>query len=154
MPIKGVRVLKMIDMKKILFIALVSLGLAQQGQSQASSDDMKLPFDALQQEMMKMLEQMGFEQGGSNMMIDTMMIQPFGLFPGIDSLGNQDFMKQWQTMSEQLMKSLQGEGGMNGFEELFKNFPGFDQQIPPSQDPKSLEEGTKPKKKKRKTYKI
>ena len=146
--------LKMIDMKKILFIALVCLGLAQQGQSQASSDDMKLQFDALQQEMMKMLEQMGLEQGGSNMMIDTMMIQPFGLFPGVDSLGNQDFMKQWQTMSEQLMRSFQGEGGMNGFGELFKNLPGFDQQIPPSQDPKSLEEGTKPKKKKRKVYKI
>ena len=141
-------------MKKILFIALVSLGLAQQGQSQASSDDMKLPFDALQQEMMKMLEQMGFEQGGSNIMIDTMMIQPFGLFPGVDSLGNQDFMKQWQVISEQLMKSLQGEGGMNGFGELFKHFPGLDQQIPPSQDPKSLKEGAKPKKKKRKVYKI
>lgn len=144
----------MIEMKKILFIALLGFGVAQQGQAQASSDDMKLQFDALQQQMMKMLEQMGFEEGGSHMMIDTMMIQPFGLFPGIDSLQNQDFMKQWQSMSEQLMKSFQGEGGMNGFGELFKNFPGFEQQIPPSQDPKSLEEGTKPKKKKRKIYKI
>lgn len=144
----------MIDMKKILFIALLCFGVAQQGQSQDVPDDMKLQFDALQQQMMKMLEQMGFEEGGSNMMIDTMMIQPFGLFPGVDSLQNQDFMKQWQSMSEQLMKSFQGEGGMNGFGELFKSFPGFEQQIPPSKDPKSQEEGTKPKKKKRKIYKI
>ena len=144
-------------MKKLFLIALIGLGTWQAGLAQRQPEDLKLEMDNFQQQMMKMLEQFGFQEGAPGMMMDTLLIQPFGLFPGVDSLQNQDFMKQWQAMSEQLLKSLQGAGGIDGFGEFFKNFPGFDSEGFPvvPMDPKSLEEGTSPKnKKKRKIYKI
>ncbi|MBX2873717.1 MAG: hypothetical protein KTR30_16495 [Saprospiraceae bacterium] len=143
-------------MKKLLILLVIGLGTWQAGQAQTAPEDFKWEMDSFQKEMMKMLEQFGFQEGAPGMRIDTMMIQPFGLFPGMgmDSLNNQDFMKQWQSLSEQLMKSFQGEEGMNGFGEFFKNFPGFDpESFPTPGDQKPSEEGTKPKKK-RKIYKI
>lgn len=143
-------------MRKLLLIALISFSAGQVGMTQSQSEDMKSEMENFQNQVMKMLEQFGFQEG-SGMRMDTMLIQPFGLFPGADSLQTTDFMKQWQDMSEQLLRSLQGEGGMEGFGEFFKNFPGFDSESFPlvPVDPKSLEEGTTPKKKKkRKIYKI
>jgi|GEM_PF-2464537 len=142
-------------MKKFFLIAMIGLGALQFGQAQDQPEELKFELGEMQKEMMKMLEQFGFQEGSPGFQMDTLMIQPFGLFPGMDSLQNQGFMKQWQAMSEQLLKSLQGEGGMNGFGDFFKNFPGFDpENFSTPQDPKSLEDGAKPKKKKRKTYKI
>lgn len=143
-------------MKKLLLLLVLGLGSWHMVHAQANPKDSKSEMDSFQKEMMKMLEQFGFEEGAGGMRIDTMMIQPFGFFPGMgmDSLNNQEFMKQWQSLSEQLMKSFQGEGGMNGFGEFFKNFPGFDPEgFPAPGEQKPSEEGTKPKKK-RKIYKI
>lgn len=143
-------------MKKLLFCTFIGLLSWQTSQAQTSPEDFKSEMDSFQKEMLKMLEQFGFQEGAPGMRIDTMMIQPFDLFPGMgmDSLNNQDFMQQWQSLSEQLMKSFQGEGGMEGFGEFFKNLPGFDpEDFPTPGEQKPSEKGTKPKKK-RKIYKI
>lgn len=144
-------------MKKSMFVVLLGMVVMfQNTQAQSQKEELKSPFESLQQEMMKMLEQFGFQEGGSSFRMDTLLIQPFGLFPGMDSLQNQDMMQQWQGLSEQLLKSLQGgDGGMNGLEELFKQFPLFDGDwLPPAEDPKQPQDGTKPQGKKRKIYKI
>ncbi len=142
-------------MKKLLLLLMLSWGAWHMTQAQTNPQDFKWEMDSFQKEMLKMLEQFGFQEGAPNMRIDTMMIQPFGLFPGMgmDSLNNQEFMKQWQSLSEQLMKSFQGEG-MEGFGEFFKNFPGLDpESFPAPGEQKPSEKGTKSKKK-RKVYKI
>ncbi len=156
MKISFFRIYKWNKMKKLMLLLLITLGCWQIGQAQTTPEEFKLDMESIQKDMMKMLEQMGFQEGAPGMRLDTMMIQPFGFFPGMgmDSLNNQEFMKQWQALSDQLMRSFQGEGGMNGFQELFKNLPGFDpESFPAPGEQKPSEKGTKPKKK-RKTYKI
>ena len=142
-------------MKKVLWLLLLFPLIFSEAiaQDQTPAD----PFEQLQKEMEKFLKGFNLEEGG--MMMDTMLIQPFGFFDGMPE-GNgevpEDMQQQMQQMMDALLKQFQQFSEQQDqfqWDEFFKQmdpdfaYPAPDEQ-PAEKDP------AEKKKKKRKTYSL
>ena len=138
-------------MKKLLLILFCTVTLFSSTQSQTNTEMM----EQFQKEMEKFLQGFNLQDGG--IMMDTMLIQPFGFYDGFsEGDGNvpQGMEKQMQEMMNFLMKQLgQMDDSQTPFkwDELFQQMdPDF--ALPAPENPSEKSPEKTPQKKKRKTY--